>query len=256
MLSLDSSKKLFVAYLTAGLPKPQSFVELISEISRYADAIEVGLPFSDPIMDGPIIQEASSQALRQGVTVDRCFDLIKQANEYAKCPLLVMTYYNPIHRMGVSGFIAKLVVSGVAGLIVPDLPIEESAELADAATAADIALVQMVAPTTSHERAKRIVSSCHGFIYAVSRLGVTGGTDDLTEAAKQVIDRIGPNPPLPVLLGIGISNADQASEAAALADGVIVGSALMQRVLAGDIEGAVTLANQIRRRVSQNIPGQ
>lgn len=250
----DAGRKLFVSYLTAGLPKPQSFVELISGISRSSDAIEIGVPFSDPIMDGPVIQEASSRALDRGFNVRRCFDLIKQAHEYSQCPLLAMSYFNPIHRIGALEFVDGLRSSGVCGLIVPDLPVEESGDLAKAAERADIALVQMIAPTTSPRRAKGIVKACRGFIYAVSRLAVTGQSDGLTAAAEQVIERIGPSPRLPVLLGIGISTPEQSAKAASLADGVIVGSALMERVLADDIEGTIALARQIRLACDAHSP--
>src|SRR5216683_2947466 len=221
-------RKLFVPYLTAGLPSPQRFVDLVAELGTCADAIEIGIPFSDPIMDGPVIQAASTRALRSGISVNRCFDLIRDARRYAKVPLVAMTYYNVVHRMGAATF-------------------EESAELRAALAERGMALVQMIAPTTPLERAAVLARGSGGFVYAVSRLGVTGEQATLGGAALDVVVRIRPHTRLPVLLGIGISNGEQAAAAAKVADGVIIGSAIVKRVLDGDPDGAAALAREIRR---------
>lgn len=247
---LGEGRRLFVPYLTAGLPSPQRFVELVSDLAASADAVEVGIPFSDPIMDGPVIQEASTRALESGVTVEGCFALIREAQRHASVPVVVMTYFNPIHRMGIDRFARTVGELGVRGAVVPDLPFEESGELAAALAGRDVALVQMVAPATSPERARMVARGSSGFVYGVSRLGVTGERESLAESAKGVVERIRPHTHLPVLLGIGISNARQAREAAEAADGVIVGSALMKRVIAGDVASAVALAKEIREALS------
>src|SRR5712692_5172555 len=224
-------RKLFVPYLTAGLPSPQRFVDLVAELGTCADAIEIGIPFSDPIMDGPVIQAASTRALQSGISVNRCFDLIRDARRYAKVPLVAMTYYNVVHRMGAATFAEALRQAGATGMIVPDLPFEESAEL-------------RAAPA---ERAAVLARGSGGFVYAVSRLGVTGEQATLGGAALAVVVRIRPHTRLPVLLGIGISNGEQAAAAAKVSDGVIIGSAIVKRVLDGDPDGAAALAREIRR---------
>jgi len=240
-------RRLFVPYLTAGLPSPQRFVDLLSELATCADAIEVGIPFSDPVMDGPVITAASTRALEAGIGVDRCFDLIRDARRYAGVPIVAMTYYNPVHRMGVDAFTEALHQAGASGMIVPDLPFEESAALRAEVAQRGMALVQMIAPTTPLERAAVLSRGSSGFVYAVSRLGVSGEQATLSGAALAVVVRIRPHTRLPVLLGIGISNGEQAAGAARVADGVIVGSAIMKRVLNGEPDGAAGLAREIRR---------
>jgi tryptophan synthase alpha chain len=243
-------RKLLVPYLTAGLPSPQRFVDLLAEVSSCADAIEVGIPFSDPIMDGPVIQEASTRALEAGMSVGRCFDLIRDARRYVSVPIVVMTYYNPVHHMGADAFLDALQGAGGTGMIVPDLPFEESGDLRAALGERGMALVQMIAPTTPLERAAVLARGSGGFVYAVSRLGVTGEQLSLSGAAQALVVRIRPHTRLPVLLGIGISGGEQAAAAAKIADGVIVGTAFVKRVLNGEPDGAVALAREIRRAIS------
>jgi len=238
--------KLFVPYVTAGLPSPQSFVGLIADLANFADAIEVGIPYSDPTMDGPILQEASTRALAGGVTVKGSLALIKEALRYTKIPIIVMTYFNPVHSVGVNAFASALSEASISGLIVPDLPLEESAQLSKALSRAGIALVQMVAPTTPSERVAKLAAASTGFVYAVSRMGVTGEQESLAQTASQVVERIRPHTKAPVLVGIGVSTGAQAAEACEFADGVIVGAAVMKRVLAGDIQGAAEFAKEIR----------
>src|ERR1700716_3454855 len=167
-------RKLFVPYLTAGLPSPQRFVDLLSEMSTCADAIEVGIPFSDPVMDGPVITAAWTRALQAGIGVDRCFDLIRDARRYAGVPIVAMTYYNPVHRMGAGAFAEAVHQAGASGVIVPDLPFEESGVLRAELAQRGMALVQMIAPTPPLERAAVLSRGSGGFVYAVSRLAVTG----------------------------------------------------------------------------------
>ncbi len=248
---LTCGRKLFVPYLTAGLPSPEGFVDLAAELSEGADALEVGIPFSDPIMDGPVIQEASTRALEAGITVEGCFELIGQAVPYLSVPVVVMTYFNPIHHMGCDLFARALEEAGAAGVIVPDLPYEESGELAAALEARGLAAVQMVAPTTPPERTVILSERSRGFVYAVSTLGVTGEREALDRLARIVVDRIRPHTALSVLLGIGISTGGQAREAADIADGVIVGSAIMKRVLEDDVTAALGLAREIREALDR-----
>jgi tryptophan synthase alpha chain len=239
-------KKMLVPYLTAGLPSPQSFIDLFFELSLCSDAIEVGIPFSDPIMDGPVIQLASQEALEAGVSVPRAIKLVKSALDESKAPAVVMTYFNPIHQMTIPRFADSLSEAGIQGLITPDLPYEESASLDAQLKKGAIAHIQMVAPSTPPERAAMLAKASQGWVYAVSRLGVTGEQSQLASAASKVAGMVKPHAHAPVLLGIGISNGEQAREAAQHADGVIVGSAIVRRVLARDLDGALALAKQIR----------
>lgn len=244
---LAVGKKLFIPYITGGLPSPQGFVDLFGGLAQYADAIEVGIPFSDPIMDGPVIQSSSTKAIELAVTPELCMSQISEAIRYSPIPVVVMTYYNPILQMGEGNFVKMATDAGVGGAIVPDLPFEESVDLSALLGGAGLAHIQMVAPTTSEERAAMLARASTGFIYGVSRMGVTGDRQDLSEAARKVVARIRPHALAPVMLGVGIATPEQASTAGEYADGVIVGSALVKLVLKGDIEGAVDLARNIRR---------
>jgi len=249
---VKKGRKLFVPYITAGLPSPQGFIDLFSELSWSADAIEVGIPFSDPIMDGPVIQESSQRALERGVTVAACFSMMRQALDHGAVPGVFMTYFNPIHRMGQEAFAESLSGAGVAGLIVPDLPFEESSELSGALAAKRISHIRMISPNTSPDRAARLSAVSTGWVYAVTRLGVTGEQHELGAAAEEVVAKVRDHSKAPVLLGIGISNGAQAKQAAQYADGVIVGSAIVKRVLDGDPDGAVELAGEIRRALDSD----
>lgn len=244
---ISSGKKVFVPYVTAGLPSPQRFVELIASLAPFSDAIEIGIPFSDPMMDGPIIQEASTRALGSGVTVSSSFEMMREALRHADVPLVPMTYFNPVYRAGLEKFARMMHEGSAPGLIVPDLPFEEGRELSGLLAERGIALIQMIAPTTSHERTKLIASASHGWVYAVARLGVTGEQETLGESAKEVVNKIRPHTDVPILLGTGISTGEQAKLATQTADGVIVGSAMMKKVLADDLVGAAALAREFRR---------
>lgn len=241
-----NGRKLVVPYITCGLPTPQEFVDLYVELGAYADAIEVGIPFSDPVMDGPVIQEASARALELGVTVDGCLGLVAQALKRSSTPAVVMTYFNPIHSAGLEAFAAKAATAGVSGLIVPDLPYEECAELDRALSARGIGLIQLVAPTTPGERASMLAAASRGWVYAVSRMGVTGEQNTLASAAAEVVDRVKPHTDIPVLVGVGISTPELAVEACRVADGVIVGSAVVRKVLADDLPAAIKLIRAMR----------
>lgn len=245
-----SGQKLVVPYLTCGLPTPGDFVDLYVALGRHADAIEVGIPFSDPVMDGPVIQQSSVRALASGLTVDGCLGLIAEAVKRSPAPAVVMTYFNLIHSAGLEAFAAKAANAGISGLIVPDLSYEECGELDDVLKKRGLALIQMVAPTTPGERASRLAAASRGWIYAVSRMGVTGMQESLGAAAAQVVDRVKPHTDLPVLVGVGISSPQLAAEACRVADGVIVGTAVVKRVLEEDLAGAVELIRQMREAVA------
>jgi tryptophan synthase alpha chain len=223
-------RKLLVPYLTGGLGT--DWVETVRAVAEAgADAIEIGIPFSDPVMDGPVIQEASEKALRDGATPQSVLDQLRDHD--AGVPLAVMTYYNIAFHMGHERFAAALGGAGVSAAILPDLPLEESGEWATAADAAGIETVMLAAPTAPDERLPRVCARARGFVYAVGLLGVTGEREALASSATIIAGRLKAVTDKPVLIGVGISNAEQAVEASKVADGVVIGSALVRRVLAG-----------------------
>jgi tryptophan synthase alpha chain len=226
----DGGRKLLVPYVTGGLPGWEHTVEACAAAG--ADAIEVGIPFSDPVMDGPTIQEASEAALAAGATPQGIVSAMADI-ETGGVPLVVMTYYNTVHRYGHERFAASLAAAGVAGAIVPDLPLEEVGDWADAADAAGVETVLLAAPTGSDERLARICDRSRGWVYGVGLLGVTGERAELARSALEIARRLKALTDMPVLIGVGVSTPDQAAEVARVADGVIVGSALVRRLLDG-----------------------
>ena len=222
-----SGHKLLIPYVMAGLPDPDRWAAALATIAAEADAVEIGLPHSDPLMDGPVIAGAAERALALGVTPVSALEL---ARALSAAPKVVMTYYNPIHRLGESTFCRRAASADVTGLIVPDLPLEESGPLRAAAAAEGLAWIPLVAPTSPAERVKRIAATATGFVYAVSAVGVTGARASLAATADEVASACRGATDLPVLVGIGVSTPEQARSAAAAADGVVVGSAVVARI--------------------------
>jgi tryptophan synthase alpha chain len=239
--------KAFVPYVTGGFPGVDA--ELLRDLQRLgADAIEVGIPHSDPVMDGGVIQEASRAALERGTRVADVLEIVRDAEP--EVPVAVMTYANPLHRRGTEAFCDDLVAAGVSGAIVPDLPVDEAGALEPRATARGIDLVLLAAPGTSDDRYAAIAGGSHGFVYCVATYGVTGARNELASTARQVVDALRPHTDLPLLVGVGIGTPDQARAACAFADGAIVGSALMARILEGDRAGALALARSFREAIA------
>jgi tryptophan synthase alpha chain len=226
----DAGRKLLVPYVTGGLG--DDWADIVRAVADAgADAIEIGVPFSDPVMDGPVIQEASELALRSGATPVTIFDELRTID--AGVPIAVMTYYNLAFHMGHERFAQSLAAAGVSAAILPDLPLEEVGPWATAADAAGVETVLLAAPTAPDERLPRVVARARGFVYAVGLLGVTGERDALASSSLVIAKRLKAITNKPVLVGVGISNAKQAVEVCAEADGVVIGSALMRRVLEG-----------------------
>jgi tryptophan synthase alpha chain len=226
----DSGAKLLVPYVTGGMG--DDWLEAVHAVADAgADAIEIGIPFSDPVMDGPTIQEASVRALARGTTPASILDSL--ARTEIGVPLAVMTYYNLVFRAGHRRFADSLVAAGVAGAIVPDLPLEEAGGWTEEADTAGVETVLLVAPSTPEERARRICARSRGFVYGVGLMGVTGERAELAATAREVAGRLRPLTDMPICIGIGVSTAEQAAEVCGEADGVVVGSALVRRLLDG-----------------------
>lgn len=226
----DDGRKLLVPYVTGGFPGWERAVEAVA--ASGADAVEVGIPFSDPVIDGPTIQQASERALAAGATPQGIVGALGRLDT-GGVPLVAMTYYNTVHRYGHERFASSLAAAGVAGAIVPDLPLEEVGDWAAAADAAGVETVLLAAPTASDERLVRICRRARGWVYGVGLLGVTGERAELARSALDIAGRLKALTDKPVLVGIGVSTPAQAAEVAAVADGVVVGSALVRRLLDG-----------------------
>jgi tryptophan synthase alpha chain len=228
----------------AGTPDRFTFGDALAAVATDADAVEVGLPFSDPLMDGPVIAAAAERAIGGGVGP---LDALELAGGTAhSVPRLAMTYYNPIHRIGEMDFCKRASQAGFDGLIVPDLPLEESASLRSAAAALGLAWVPLVAPTSSAERVAQLAVTATGFVYAVSTLGVTGSRESLSERAARVVSLCRQATDLPVLVGIGVSTAEHAVAATRSADGVVIGTAVVDLILERGAGAARDFLAQVR----------
>jgi len=246
----DRGRKLLVPYVTGGLGDNWALV-LPALAAAGADAIEIGIPFSDPVMDGPTIQEASAAALAGGATPLSIFDDITGL-DVGSAPLIVMTYYNIAFHMGEHRFAASLAGAGISGAILPDLPLEESASWEREAAAAGVETILLAAPVTPDDRLVQIAARSHGFVYAVGLMGVTGERAGVAVSASTMGKRLKAVTDKPVLIGFGVSTPAQAVEACAEADGVIVGSALVRRLLDGaGPEGAARFIGELRRALDQ-----
>ncbi len=223
----DGGRKLLVPYITGGLPGWQD--ALRAAAAHGADAIEIGIPFSDPVMDGPVIQRASQLALDAGATPVSILDEARELD--VAIPLSVMTYYNTVHHPGPIRFAQQLAAAGIAAAIVPDLPLDEAGPWCAAADEFDIETVMLAAPTAPDGRLPRIVARSRGFVYSVGLLGVTGERESLAATATALAARLKAITDVPVLVGVGVSNAEQAREAARIADGVVQGASVMRRML-------------------------
>jgi tryptophan synthase alpha chain len=222
-----------IAYLPAGFPTVDGGIAAIKEVfDGGADVVEVGLPHSDPVLDGPVIQTADDIALRGGVRIADVMRTVREAHAATGKPVLVMTYWNPIDRYGVERFTAELAEAGGAGCILPDLPVQESALWREHAEKHGLATVFVVAPSSRDARLAEITAVGSGFVYAASLMGVTGTRESVGAQAQDLVERTrATRSGLPVCVGLGVSNAAQAAEVAGFADGVIVGSAFVKRML-------------------------
>jgi tryptophan synthase alpha chain len=240
----DENRAAFIAYLPAGYPDRDGFLRHARRLLEYADALEIGLPYSDPLGDGPTIQKASEVALAKGMTVRGTFEQAVALRESTDKPLLVMTYYNPILATGEERFVNMAVESGIDGLILPDLPPDEADTIRPIAERAGLALTFLIAPTSTPERIRLVTGACTGFLYAVSVTGVTGARESVLSEVPELVRRAkDADRELPVAVGFGVSDRRSAREVAEHADGVVVGSALINAIGRG--EDLAALASEI-----------
>lgn len=222
--------KAFIPFITAGDPNLAVTEQLILAMAKAgADLIEIGIPFSDPVAEGVVIQSADSRALAGGVTTDKIFAMVRRIRQTCDIPIAFMTYINPIFTYGTDRFLNNCQDVGVTAVIVPDMPFEEKEELQPACSAHNIALISMIAPT-SQERIRMIAREAEGFVYCVSSLGVTGVRQEIGNDAAAMISVVKEVKDIPCAIGFGISTPEQAAKMAAISDGVIVGSAIVKIV--------------------------
>lgn len=250
----DAGRKLLVPYVTGGMVP--DWLEVVHALSAAgADAIEVGIPFSDPMIDGPVIQRASAMALEAGTTPASILSGLRRTE--VGVPVAVMTYYNIVFRAGHRRFARSLADAGVSGAIVPDLALEEAGEWCEEADDAGIETVLLVAPSTPDARAALLCARSRGFVYGVGVMGVTGERASLAASAGEVARRVRKLTDLPVCVGIGVSTAEQAHEACAHADGVVVGSAIVRRLIDGaGPEGAARFVAELRAALDSVPPSR
>jgi tryptophan synthase alpha chain len=242
-----SRRKAFIAYITAGDPNLAATLNLVRTLETAGvDILELGIPFSDPLADGPVIQAASKRALDKGATLRKIFTVVRKARAGTNMPIAFMTYYNPVLRYGLDAFIRDCSTSGVDGVIIPDLPFEEAASLVKTARRNKIATIFLAAPTSTRKRMRGIARSSSGFIYYVSLTGVTGARRRLPEEIGRNVRILKSLTKMPVCVGFGVSNAAQARSIARVADGVIVGSAIV-KVIEENRGNAKRMFSEVKR---------
>ena len=246
------SKKAFIPFITAGdqgIDTTEKYIRTMAKAG--ASLIEIGIPFSDPVAEGPVIQDASERALSTGITTDDIFDMVKRlrtGTEPLTIPLVFMTYLNPIYVYGVESFMTRCEEVGIQGVIVPDCPLEEKQELSHQAKAHGVAVISLIAPT-SEQRIEEIASQAEGFVYCVSSLGVTGMRSDIKTDIASIVQQIRQYTDVPVAVGFGISTPEQAKAMAAVSDGAIVGSAIVKQIGEWGTNGEEELYEYVRSMI-------
>ena len=243
----EQSRAALIPYVTAGFPDNDTTAELLPLLAgQGADLIELGIPFSDPLADGPTIQKSSHEALVGGMTTRGVLDLLSSFREEKATPVVLMTYLNPVLRYGLARFCLDAVEAGAQGLLLTDLPAGADPDLEGDVTASGLDLIRLLAPTTSAERVPEVARGARGFLYYISRTGVTGARDELRVALAEEVDVLRRMVDLPVAVGFGISTPEQARVVAGVADGVVVGSALVRALEEGGVDRAVDFVSSLR----------
>lgn len=242
------NKKALIPYIMAGDPDLDSTKDLVAELeSTGADIIELGVPFSDPLADGPTIQRASERSLQHGTTLRKVLALVKEIRKHSQIPLILMTYYNPVFKFGIQRFVKEAVSAGVDGTIIPDLIPDEADDFISTAKQHGLDTIFLLAPTSTQERIRKVSKASNGFIYYVSITGITGSKLAMGTAMKNTLNSIKTLSKKPVAVGFGISNPEEASAAARLADGIIIGSAIVKLIAEG--KGINKFVRSIRKAI-------
>lgn len=237
----QKNHKALIAYVTVGYPNIETTLKTVPIMADCGcDIVELGIPFSDPMADGATIQQASFKALENGVNTTICLEIAKKLSKKTSIPLVFMTYFNPIYRYGLEKFCHECITSGIDGLIVPELPPEEGDELRNLAGKSGVDLIYLLAPTSTEERIRLVASKSRGFIYLVSIAGVTGARNELPPDLGKFVGKVKQIAKQPVCVGFGISSPEQAGQVAKTADGVIIGSKLIQLMESDDIAMTAT----------------
>ncbi len=248
--------KAFIPFVTAGDPNLDTTEQLVLAMAQAgADLIELGIPFSDPVAEGPVIQQADERALAAGTTTDRIFEMVSRVRQKTDVPLAFMTYANPIFVYGAEPFMRRCAETGVDAVIVPDLPFEEKDELAPACRTHDVKLISLIAPT-SKERIGLIASQAEGFVYCVSSLGVTGVRSQINTDLSRMIAEVKAVRDIPCAIGFGISTPEQARDMAKVADGVIVGSAIVKMAAKFGTGCVQPIADYVREMKQATVSGE
>jgi tryptophan synthase alpha chain len=245
-------RRALIPYLTAGYPTPNASVDALRVAAEVSDILEVGVPFSDPLADGPTIQRSTFEALRQGMTLPRTLDLIHRAA--LNRPVIVFSYLNPILRYTLERFLSDASALGVAGLILTDLPAGSDPTIEAAVEHSGLDLIRLIAPTTSAERLSRALAGARSFVYLVARLGVTGATSSLAAGLAESVAGVRRATALPIAVGFGISRPEHAREVARIADGVVVGSALVDVLGTRGVAEAGRFLSSLRQALDQEDP--
>lgn len=246
------SRKALIAYVTIGYPSVEATLDVVPLLAAGGcDLVELGIPFSDPLADGVTIQKASFQALQNGVTPTICLDVARRLTEKVDVPLVFMTYYNPILRYGHEEFCRDCAKAGIDGLIIPDLPPDESQELEALTQKNGLDVIYILAPTSTDERVMVAAGRSRGFVYLASVAGVTGARDELPPGLDKFAARVRSVTKLPLCVGFGISNARQAAQIARIADGVIVGSRIVNLMGEGSTAGLQSFIRELRSAIDQ-----
>ncbi len=247
----SDGRKALMPFVTAGDPDLEFTADVIRElVARGASLCEVGIPYSDPIADGPVIQASYTRALEKGVKLSAILDTLEKVVPQVAAPLVTMVSYAIVYRHGLTDYADQLVKRGVAGMIVPDLPVEESAQLAEVCRARDLSLIQLVTPTTPRERALKITETSSGFLYYVSVAGITGERVELPPELVERVAWLRAQTPLPVCIGFGISQPEHVRLLAPVADGLIVGSAIVRRVAGAATRGRKATLHEVGEYVA------
>ncbi|MCG6956724.1 MAG: tryptophan synthase subunit alpha [Gemmatimonadetes bacterium] len=237
-----------IPYVTAGHPRPDGTADILGALAAAgADVVELGIPFSDPLADGPTIQRSSFEALRGGTTVHKVLDALRAFRADSDVPVVLFSYLNPLVRYGMEAFLADAVRSGAQGLLVTDLPVGSDPGLEEEIAHSRLDLIRLVAPTTDPERVERIAAASSGFLYYISRTGVTGARASLRDSLAEEVRALRRVTEVPVAVGFGISTPDQAAAVAAVADGVVVGSALVQTLEERGTDAGATFVQALRK---------